>query len=206
MKKYSLYLFDFDGTLFDTLDSLKEVYRLSLLKYGLIAKEEEYPLYLGQSLPLTFKYKGGKKEDSKAFIEYFHTIVHTSEVVKKTKLYVDTLDIFKYLHTHAINYGIVTGSSSLRVKDVLKYFGIDTSLVKVIVGNDIYRTPKPDPDPINIALKKTGYLSRRNEVVYIGDAKQDEECAKNAKIDYFIVDRHQDNIKPNLKSLLDLFK
>ena len=42
MKKYSLYLFDFDGTLFDTAESLKEIYKLTFAKYGVVPTKEDY--------------------------------------------------------------------------------------------------------------------------------------------------------------------
>lgn len=206
MKKYSLYLFDFDGTLFDTVDSLKESYKISLMKFGFETKDDEYDYYLGLSLPRCFAYKGGKKEDEQKFIDTFHSLAHSPKVVAATKLYEDSLGLFKYLHEHNINYGIVSGSATHRITSVMAYFNIPTNHLKALVGNDSYRHPKPDAEPILIALKQAGYLNKKDEVIYVGDALQDIECARAAGVDCVIIDRKQKGIKPDIKTLFDLFR
>lgn len=204
MKKYSLYLFDFDGTLFNTTESLKEIYRLTFAKYNIVPKEEDYLTFITMSLPRAMKYKGLDMSYEKGFCDFFNANVLDKSVIEKTRLYEDTLDFFKYVFSHNIPIGIVTGSSTMRVRDVFNKYNLDYSKLKTCIGNDCYKIPKPDGEPIIEALKQSGYLNRKNEVVYIGDAEQDRLCAKNAGIEYIQIKR--DHNTGSLLTLLDLFK
>lgn len=189
MKKYDLYLFDFDGTLFDTLDSLIEIYKLGFLKYGIEIKEDEYETFLGESLISAFSRKGVKQEDVPEAIKYFNEMANTIEVCSKTKLYPETLKLFELLNNKKINYGIVTGSSSVRVNMVLDYFKIDKSNIKVIVGSNMYKKPKPDKEPLEMALKMINYTNKKDKVLYIGDTLQDKLCADAANVECVLLNR-----------------
>lgn len=206
MHKYSLYLFDFDGTLFDTLDSLKEAYKMALGRFGKTVNPDEYAYFLGLSLPLTARYKNIPENQISAFIDYFHQLVHNKKVIENTKLYSDTLATFKYLNDNNIPYGIVSGSATNRIREIMEYFNLDYSKLVVCVGNDCYpeNKAKPHPEPILIALNKSNYFNRKNEVLFVGDAEQDVKCAKAAGIDCVIVKR--DNKKWDIDTLLDVFK
>ena len=50
----------------------------------------------------------------------------------------------------------------------------------VIVTFEDYSKPKPDPEPIFVAMKKLG--SRPEETVYIGDAMADMKAANSAGV------------------------
>lgn len=205
MKKYSLYLFDFDGTLFDTAEALKDCYDIVFKKYGVTPGENEYLDFIMISLPRAILSKGVDKKHVSDFCKAFNEAVISEKVIKLTKTYPDTLKFIRYLERNKIKYGIVTGSSVERVKDVYRYFKLDFKKMAVCVGNDSYKRSKPEPDPILIALKKVNYLKRKNEVLYVGDAKQDKDCALAAGVDYLNIKR-QHNKKGDIKSLFDLFK
>lgn len=204
MKKYSLYLFDFDGTLFDTAESLKEIYKLTFAKYGIVPTKQDYITFITLSLPRAMKYKGLDLKYRKEFCKFFNQNVLCDSVTRKTKLYKDSMKFMKYLEKSNIKYGIVSGSSKYRVKMVLDYLKLDYARLCVCVGNESYKHAKPNAEPIKVALKKAGFSKRKNEVVYVGDAKQDEACAKDAGVDYIQIKRPH-NKMGDIKSLFDLF-
>ena len=103
--------------------------------------------------------------------------------------------------------GLVSGNSSNHIRLVLKRFGLE-SYFKVIVGSDMYKNGKPDPEPILLGCKLLSIIPNNN-VVYVGDSLQDEECARRAGVSSFIVDRNKEYDDKTLKkgySLFDLFK
>jgi len=182
---------------------LLNVYRKTFKKFGVDIKDEEAAIFITQSLPLSRRYKHIDDKYDQDFIDTFHSMVNDKDVIEKTKLYDDTIQTIKYMNKHNIPYGIVTGNSYHHVKLVFEYFKLDFSKVKIFVGNESYKNPKPDGEPITIALEKTNYINKKDEVIYIGDATQDLLCAQNAGIKCLIVDRDKKN--KDLVSLLDLF-
>ena len=60
MKEYNVYLFDFDGCLVDSLDSMEYIYLNAFEKVGLKAKKEEVIGYMREPLDKTFFDRGHK--------------------------------------------------------------------------------------------------------------------------------------------------
>ncbi len=75
--------------------------------------------------------------------------------------------------------GIVTGRPKEEALFVLKKFGA-SNLFDVVIAMEDYppEKAKPDPYPINLALKKLG----RTKAIYVGDSVDDIVAAKRAKI------------------------
>ena len=69
MQKFQLYLFDFDGTLFDTLESLYPTFRYGFDAIGVTVTDEEIEEFTHHSLQEAVKMKGLKKEDVPLFAQ-----------------------------------------------------------------------------------------------------------------------------------------
>ena len=80
--------------------------------------------------------------------------------------------------------------------------------MSVLVGNHECIIPKPDPAPINTALRMLDYQGDLHDVVYIGDALNDALAGVNAGVDVLLLDReniYQESGYPTIHSLLEIF-
>lgn len=209
MKKYKLYLFDFDGTLFNTMPALRMVFKNSYKEYGIDVTDEECIEFSREPLPVSFERKGGDMAKFWDFVAIINYWLNGEESVKLTELYDDTIEFHDYVRNHNINAGIVTSNNIPHVKDIYKNKGIDCSNFVVFVGNQEEIRPKPEPYPILKALEMLNYQDDLMDVVYIGDGINDCLAAINAGVDTYLLDR--DNVFNDtpykiIHSLMDLFK
>ena len=75
--------------------------------------------------------------------------------------------------------GIVTGGSRLRVRQQIRHFEF-AEYFSVCVYSEDTTKKKPHPDPIILALKRL--RARPEQCVYVGDAPEDIEMAREAGV------------------------
>ena len=200
MTRYSTYLFDFDGTLVDSHDSLVKVFEGAYSSVG-ISVPEGYVLRL-MRIPLFVVYEelnGPKDEESKIIFEKrIIELLDDEEVLKLTKIYDDTLPMLNRLKEGGAILGIVTSNNVKHVKDVLRFLNIDENMFSVIVGNKETKKHKPNPDPIYKALELLNIS--KDGVCYVGDALDDKRTAINAGVADILLDRA--NHYPNEKGVI----
>ena len=209
MKKYDLYLFDFDGTLLNTLSSLEYVFTYSYGKIGINFKPEDTVLFSRVSLQQGYEIVHANPDDWPLFCDTIEASLDFPEALKRNEPYAESMEFFKYLEDHKILAGIVTSNKQKHVKDVLTVMGVDTRLFTVYMGSKQYENYKPHPEPILKALEVLGYKGPLDKVVYVGDGMNDMECAINAGVDAVLVDRinafEESNKYIKIKNLMELF-
>ena len=192
MEKFSTYLFDFDGTLVDSHDSLVKVFDGSYKAVG-VSVPEGYVLRL-MRIPLEQGYKELSGPDDelskKIFEEHIIRLLDDPEVLKATKIYHDTISSLNSLKSRGATLGIVTSNNVKHVREVLHFLNIDESLFSIIIGNKETKKHKPNPDPIYKALELLNIS--KDGVCYVGDALDDKKAALNAEVTPVLLDRdHQ---------------
>ena len=209
MKDYDLYLFDFDGTLVDTMLALEYVFTVSYEHVGIVFDPSKTVKFSRILLSDGYKEMGGDPEKLPEFWSYVEKSLDFPKALEDNRLYPETLEVLKELKNRGKTLGIVTSNKMSHVKEVLKILGIPHEYFEVLIGNKEYKKFKPHPDPILQALKHAKYKGDLSKVVYVGDGYNDAMCAKNAGVDGVIVDRINefseslDYIKiTNLKELL----
>lgn len=85
--------------------------------------------------------------------------------------------------------GVVTSRLSIEVPYVLAAGGI-TGMFDVIVGHGDYERAKPDPEPLQVALKRLGGTAASRSV-YIGDSPTDIDAAHAAGMRSIFLSPHE---------------
>ena len=209
MKQFQLYLFDFDGTLFDTLPSSKYVFRKAYENIGFEFSEDDVLGFTREPIPDSYARLGAPKEKFNAFMDDIEKYVNSQESVNLTGIYDDTYDTIIDLRMVEADLGIVTSNNVPHVRDVLKKFDMQKDFFSVLVGNREAPNPKPSPEPILKALEMINYKGDKKDVCYVGDSLNDCLSAVNAGITPILLDRDNEykdvpylKIK-SLKELLD---
>ena len=184
--KYEAILFDLDGTLLYTLEDLTDSINYMLEKYGF----EKHPIenirkFVGnglrklveRALPEGENYEHFE-EFLKEFIEYYncHNLI-------KTKPYEGVIETTGELVKRNVKMAIVTNKGQTASDSLIDDFFAPH--ITIVVGDDGIHKRKPDPEPIEIALKKLG-INDKSKVLYVGDSEVDATTAENAGLDYVL--------------------
>ena len=209
MQKFQLYLFDFDGTLFDTLPSSKYVFKMAYKGINMEINPDDVVIWTREPIPDSYARMGAPKEKFDSFMNDIEKYVNSQESVNLTAIYDDTYDTIIDLRMDEADLGIVTSNNVPHVRDVLRKFDMQKDFFTVLVGNREAPNPKPSPEPILKALEMINYRGDKKDVCYVGDSINDCLAAVNAGIVPILLDR--DDEYPNtpylriksLKELLD---
>ena len=209
MQQFQLYLFDFDGTLFDTLPSSKYVFKMAYKNIDIDCNEEEVLGFTREPIPDSYARINAPQEKFASFMDDIEKYVNSQESVNLTGIYDDTYDTIIDLRMMEADLGIVTSNNVPHVRDVLRKFDMQKDFFNVLVGNREAPNPKPSPEPILKALEMIGYKGDKKDVCYVGDSINDCLSAINAGIVPILLDR-EDEYKDvpylKIKSLSELLK
>lgn len=209
MHKFQLYLFDFDGTLFDTLPSSKYVFLMAYKNIGININEEDILSWTREPIPNSYARMGAPKELFDSFMKDIDKYVNSQKSVDLIEIYDDTYDTIIDLKMLEADLGIVTSNNVPHVKDVLKKFDMQNGLFNVLVGNQEAPNPKPSPEPILKALETINYKGDKKDVCYVGDSLNDCLAAVNAGIVPILLDRdgeYANSPYQTIKSLEELLR
>ena len=188
MKPYKIYLFDFDGTTFDTRESLVAVFRALLAAVDVHdVSEEDCAHYMHQSLQQTFEDNNVPQKKWQHGIDVCNEVINAPEVLAKNIPFPETRRVLQQLSDRGAVIGYVSGNTREHISKALEAQGFPF-LHSVIMGSDIYEKPKPYPEPILMALKELG-AEPGPDVIYVGDSLQDAVCAEAAGVDRVLIDR-----------------
>ena len=196
MQKFQLYLFDFDGTLFDTIETSKYVFRKAYEFLGIPLNEDDVLQFTREPIPVSYKRMGAPIEKYDAFMQVIEKYLNTTkESIDLTNIYDATYDNIIDLRMDEADLGIVTSNNVPHVRDILKKFDMQKDFFTVLVGNREAPNPKPSPEPILKALERINYKGDNNDVCYVGDSLNDCIAAVNARVVPILLDR--DNEYPD---------
>ena len=189
--KYSLAIFDMDGTILNTLDDMTDSLNEILTKYKLpLHTVDEVRFMVGNGIPKLIERAlsdGRSNPDFEKiladFIEYYE-----KHCAIKTAPYSGIPEAIKALRKAGIKIAVNTNKvepAAIALCD--DYF---PGLFDIISGSRPGMPPKPAPDGIYEILKRAGMdgKSQVQRAVFIGDSDVDMQTGTNAGLDVIGVD------------------
>lgn len=186
MREYSLYLFDFDNTLYDTNEGIREILRHALPIVGVEYDDSRFPEFSGLSMDQVFDRFVGSRELYDRYRNEFMRIVR-SDVYLSGVPFPETGSVLRELGSRGKHIGVVSGKMSYKIRNLMERDGM-LDLVEVVVGYGDTERHKPFPDPIDLALSH--FDVPKGDVLYVGDSPNDSGAAMNTGVDCAIVNRH----------------
>lgn len=189
--KYSLAIFDMDGTILNTLDDMTDSLNEILAKYKLpLHTVDEVRFMVGNGIPKLVEraISGGRENPDFEKILADYIAYYEEHCAIKTAPYEGIVDCIKTLRAAGIKIAVNTNKvepAAIALCD--DYF---PGLFDIISGSRPGMPPKPAPDGIYEILKRAGLdgKSQDQKAVFIGDSDVDMQTGTNAGLDVIGVD------------------
>jgi len=173
--KYRYFLFDWDGSLANTLPIWFAEYKKVFAKYGIeVTNEIIAREVLGD-------WEGPKRlgivNEEEFFAELENEVL---EKLNEAKLNPDVYQILSLIKQSGGKIGVVTASKKRWVKGALRNNCL-RELVDVFLGKEDVGYVKPDPESLLKAMRLMG--AKKEETLMVGDNQKDILAAKRAGMD-----------------------
>jgi HAD superfamily hydrolase (TIGR01509 family) len=164
-------LFDWDGTIVDSIQALFETDGAICRQIGVPFDESIFRRAFSPNWRLMYRSLGIPEERVDEAVLVWASTFHAD----RTRPFPGIEDALGRLVGAGFTLGIVTGGSRAEVEPQMGRLSIDGLLTIRVYGHDT-TAGKPDPQPLRLALEMAG-VSRPEEAVYVGDALDDMRMA-----------------------------
>jgi len=167
-------LFDWDGTLVDSLGAFQHANAAVMAAFGLPWDEAIYRRNYAPDWRLMYTNLGVPSDRLDEANKLWHTTFAGAEDVIAFEGVAGAL---ARLHGAGCGLGIVTAGDRVIVEPQLARTGLGPLLPVRVFGDDL-AVHKPDPAPLRRALELLGLAGRPESVAYVGDAPTDMLMAR----------------------------
>lgn len=177
--KFHSVLFDFDGTLANTLPLAIHGFQAVFEKYdGRTIDLDGIVAMLGTPDDVMIAENFKHKDQIPAAIEEYYRIYETEHdrFVEKSP---EILAMIQFLKARGIKVGVITGKTRRAYRLSEKALELSGLFDSVVTGDEVDK-PKPDPQGILRTLERFG--ATKDEAIYIGDSNNDVRAGKAAGI------------------------
>lgn len=168
-------VFDWDGTLVDSLPAIYEANLRVLEEYGVAFDEERYRAAYLPDWRVMYQRLGLAEEHVEAAGERWLALYAGTDTAA---LLPGISDSLQRLADAGFVMGLVTAGDSVVVERQLERFGIGHHLPVRVFGDDDVPA-KPHPDPLLLALRQLDRAERVATARYVGDAPDDMRMARS---------------------------
>lgn len=173
---FKLYIFDFDGTIADTMPHIVNCVLKIIQKFNLKPlSQEDVEKYSGAVLADALKHLGATDEQLPEIKKYYADIFFDD--VSDIYLYDNFLDIIKALKDNGCLLAVASNRGRNTMIPLLKSLGIESCFDKIVCESDV-ENKKPNPDMINLILEELN-ISKEDTLV-LGDTEFDIMMSNNA--------------------------
>jgi HAD superfamily hydrolase (TIGR01549 family) len=168
-------LFDWDGTLFDSASAGFIAFQKTFHDLGIDFTREFYEARYSPNWYAMYDALSLSKENWETADELW--LQHYGEQPPRM---VDAAEAtISELHRKGYRLGIVTSGTERRVSREIELLGL-SSIFEVVICNEHIENKKPHPEGLEKAMSRIA--STREASCYIGDAPEDVQMGKNARV------------------------
>lgn len=185
MKK--LAIFDFDGTLFNTVDDVIINFNRALSANGFPKlTRDEYIERLGGNIDeiVSLILNDKNTPENVELIKKEYGKLYTYSKKENSKPFSNILNLLKDLERNGVLIAINSNRTTPSIKLFVEKYLSEIDFLE-IEGHNLGYPSKPSPCGVNKIIKKANVSL--DEAIYIGDSKTDIKTAQNAGIDCVIV-------------------
>lgn len=181
---YKLCIFDLDGTLTDTINSIAYFANNALNKFGYGSiPVEKYKILVGEGAKKLIndcvEFLGGGDNQTNEEILKYYSQTYNADFLFKTVVYDGIFDLLEFLKQSEISMAVLSNKpNDTTVKIIEELFPKNT--FDIYFGGREGVPLKPDKTAVLEIVEKLGY--KKEECLYIGDTATDMKTGKNAGI------------------------
>lgn len=177
------FVFDWDGTLVNTLELTHSVYNdvFALLGKRKVSFKDFKRLFGRDHGPL-YDFVGLSKIEREKVDEMWIETYNRRQ--REIKLYPHVVPFLHGLKNSGAKLGLVSSGKAWRVVQELEILGLKNFFDAVVTVEQISH-PKPNPEGLLVAAKKLGIMP--SECLYVGDMQEDVIAGKRARMKTAIV-------------------
>jgi HAD superfamily hydrolase (TIGR01549 family) len=175
MPKYKLVIFDFDDTIGHLTIRWSDVKKELLEWAGKNGAGIDPDLHVVVISNKLSERPEGKRIVVETFAKYESLCVRRENYL----MFPSMIELMKDLKNAGCQMAIATGNNVKTVSDILQKEKLD-SLIELIVGIDSVRFSKPDPETLEIIIKRLGI--EKKDAIFIGNSDYDVVAGERAGI------------------------
>lgn len=193
MKHYNAYLFDADGTLFDTTELIYQCFLYTCKKFGNIdVSRREVFSNIGIPLrPQLEHFLGKLSNEKEEEVVKAHMDFQLSIYKDHLRLFPQVKEILTQLKENDKKMAVVTSRKIFTLTLYLKQTDI-YNFFDTLITPELTEKHKPEPEPALEALKQLSCVP--SETLFVGDAVFDIECGQRAGTDTAFVTWSQTDV------------
>ena len=178
---YSVYIFDLDGTLLDTLGDLAAAVNYALRRHGFPEHSiDDVRSFVGNGVRVLMQRAVPDGEANPLFEDVLAAFrsYYLEHSLDTTRPYDGIPELLAELRRRGCRTAVVSNKFDAATKELCRYFFADT--IEVAVGEHEAEgiRKKPAPDTVEEALRQLGVT--KEGAVYVGDSDVDILTARNA--------------------------